>query len=188
MGADLYIKKVHDKVRAEHDAAFEAAVDARDEAKNKAAKANTRAFLAKSDTARAKHEAAKAKWDKKAEELQKVVSAEYDAMYSEGYFRDSYNASGVLNRMGLSWWQDVIPMLNRASNLAGAKLKQFRQMIEDHPVEITLEEIANTPYITLDDGENSPQSWLDYYVARRQRLIEFVDQAIKLRTGIYCSL
>lgn len=45
------------------------------------------------------------------------VEKYYELMNSEGCFRDSYNATGVLNRLGLSWWQDVMPLLTKTSNL-----------------------------------------------------------------------
>ena len=38
-----------------------------------------------------------------AEAAQAEVAKYFDLMYSEGYFRDSYNVTNVLWRLGLTW-------------------------------------------------------------------------------------
>ena len=48
-------------------------------------------------------------------EAQKRAEECYEKMYERGYFRDSYNDSNLLWKFDLSWWDDMIPMLNAQS-------------------------------------------------------------------------
>ena len=102
MGADLYIEKLHQPLRQKYEPLFEAAVRRRD------------ALPPKSRKARA---------------AQKEVTRYYDLMYSQGYFRDSYNASNVLNRLGLSWWVDVKPLCTPDRRLRDGPLRRFRDLV-----------------------------------------------------------
>src|SRR5689334_13052050 len=80
MGADLYIRKIHNVQEAKWRPKFDEAIALRDSAVDKDAQA----------------------------EAQKLVDEAYDGLNApEGYFRDSYNGTSVLNRLGLSWWQDM---------------------------------------------------------------------------------
>ena len=186
MGADLYIEKVFRPQNEAHKAQFDMAVTARDLAMARAGKSRGH-----SDIPPAPTEDRRQAWAEKAEEYQKIVDQEYDAMYAQGYFRDSYNASSVLWQMGLSWWADVIPMLNKRGNLSGAKLREFRQMLVDRPIKVTLKDLRKNLKehgAALDKEENSPRAWRDHFIKKREELIAFVDEAIKLRTCIRCSL
>lgn len=186
MGADLYILKFHDAARAEHQPKFDAACRERDVAWEKAGMGRYRSSPNVVPTL-----SQRAEWAVKAETAQKVVDAEYDAMHGESYFRDSYNASCLLQYMGLSWWQDVVPMLNSKGNLTLPKLREFLKMLEEHPVNITLKALRHTLVTnnaTIDRGENSPRAWRDHFIQRRLELIAFVKLARKRRNVIHCSL
>ena len=120
---------------------------------------------------------------------QEAVDREYDAMFPEdGYFRDSYNGSSVLNRMGLSWWQDVIPLLSRAGYLQGANLDKFIEMLETHEVEPRTAAELRADHCQVDSGDNSPDGWHAHLVQKRERLIAFAKRAKAMRVGIYASL
>lgn len=120
---------------------------------------------------------------------QEAVDAAYAKIYpDDGYFRDSYNATSVLNRMGLSWWQDVVPLLTRAGYLSGPRLDTFIKMLESHPVEFRTAEQLKADHATVDNGENSPEGWHNYMTDKRERLIAFAKRAKSLRCGIYASL
>lgn len=155
MGADLYIRKLSDKCREEHEPRFNAACKHRD-------------ALAKDPTATL---------DQK-NEAQDAVHEAHDAMYAEGYFRDSYNLTSVLWRLGLSWWNDVIPMLDDDGNLTGDNLTKFRTMVAD----AKYEPVTETP------NEESIEEWNKYYTEKRARLLAFLDKAIELGEPIDCSL
>lgn len=81
MGADIYLKSISDKAKAEHQPMFNAACRRR--------------------------EAATTEDERKA--IQAEVERHYDAMYpDDGYFRDSYNRTSLFWLYGLSWWQSPI--------------------------------------------------------------------------------
>src|SRR5512146_3228468 len=97
MGADLYIESISNKQKATYEPLFNAAVRARESNKDESRK----------------------------DELQAEVSKYYDLMYAEGYFRDSYNITSVLKRLGLSWWKDVGPLLNKKGYLSPTKARKL---------------------------------------------------------------
>ena len=35
------------------------------------------------------------------------IESIYDEESGDGYFRDSYNPTSILNKLGLDWWADV---------------------------------------------------------------------------------
>jgi hypothetical protein len=76
MGADLYIRAIHDPIVEKYQPLFDKAVRRRD--------------ALPSDS-------------NEQEVAQQEVEKYYDLMYSEGYFRDSYNSTNVLWTLGLSW-------------------------------------------------------------------------------------
>ncbi len=90
MGADLYITALYEPTHEKWEPEFERAARARDEAPDEASR--------KAAQVRVEHA--------------------YGQMYSRGYFRDSYNDWNLLWKFGLSWWTDVIPMLNSEGCLA----------------------------------------------------------------------
>jgi hypothetical protein len=164
MGADLYINKLSQPCQKKWKPVFDKAVEKRNEAK--------------------------AKGNKEAEEsFQKQVSEAYDKMYSEGYFRDSYNASSVLATLGLSWWADVAPLQNKQGNITGKNLLKFLKMVEEAKQELPTKEGLKGSHAQVDEeGENSVEGWHKYYTEKRIRLIEFIKQAIKLKSPIQASL
>lgn len=66
---------------------------------------------------------------KEQDTAQHEVEKYYELMYSEGYFRDSYNATNVLWTLELSWWRDVTPLLSKDRELTGDNLKRFRDQV-----------------------------------------------------------
>ena len=66
---------------------------------------------------------------------QTKVEHAFSRMYERGYFRDSYNDNNLLRKFGLSWWDDVIPMLNDGGDLSVGQAERLLEMLEDrHPV------------------------------------------------------
>jgi hypothetical protein len=115
MGADLYIRSISDKARAEHKPAFEKAVAQRDRVKTRRAQ-----------------KAAQAR-----------VEAAYDRMYGQGYFRDSYNPSSLAWALGISWWRDVVPQLDDESMLSVELTRVLRERIAAATVAPDEEQLAN---------------------------------------------
>jgi hypothetical protein len=162
MGADLYIEKIHHPLMQKYEPLFEAAVRRRD------------SFPSQS---------------KEAEAAQREVTKYYDLMYSEGYFRDSYNATSVLWRLGLSWWEDVTPLCTKKRKLRHDKLRKFRDMVANANLELpSKEEIENHSGKVDEEGENSLAEWHKYFIEKQNELLAFLDKAIELKSPIHCSL
>jgi hypothetical protein len=49
------------------------------------------------------------------------ISGENNLHNAKAYFRDSYNMSNVLWTLNLSWWQDVLPLLDEKLELKGKR-------------------------------------------------------------------
>ncbi len=162
MGADLYIQQIHKPIMEKYQPLFDAAVIKRD-------------ALPKDSQ----------KWKAAQEEVTKY----YDLMYSEGYFRDSYNCTSVLWTLDLSWWRDVTPLCDENRDLKGENLKKFRKIVANANQWLPSRRQLKKQHATVDqEGENCLEEWHKLYTEKRQRLLAFLDQAIQSKTSIHCSL
>lgn len=158
MGADLTIRKYYEQSVEKYEGKFNEACQRRN--------------LAKSQ--------------KQKEKIQASVERYYRLMHgSRGYFRDSYNGTSVLNALGLSWWQDVIPMLDKKGDLSPEKAKELIDMVKE----------AKMPKIDLGwlrdnglDSTDSPMLWRKYFVDKRRDLLKFLSIAVREDLKIHCSL
>jgi hypothetical protein len=112
----------------------------------------------------------------------------YDLMFMEGYFRDSYNVTCLLNWLGLSWWHDVIPLCTDRRILQAEKLRQFRNMVARAKLEPVTRKKIVARGGTVDQGENSLDEWHRYFMEKHAELVVFLDQALDLNTHVTCSL
>jgi len=161
MGADLYIEKIHKPILEKYEPLFEAAVRRRDR------------------LPRGSKEAAAA---------QAEVVKYYDLMFAEGYFRDSYNVTCLLNWLGLSWWRNVIPLCTQAHKLRQDRLRKFRDMVANAKLEPVTKEKIEERGGTVDDRENSLDEWHRYFMEKHAELVVLLDHAIELNTHVTCSL
>lgn len=162
MGADLYIEQIHRPLIQKYQPSFDAAVRGRDRLP---------------------------RGSPQAEAAQAEVEQYYGRMYAEGCFRDAYNVTGVLGRLGLSWWRDVIPLCTRKQELRDDPLRKFRDMVARAPLRLpTRAQLKKERVKLTDSGEDSLEAWHRYYRERREQLLAFLDRAIALNTHIRCSL
>lgn len=161
MGADLYIQKLFKPNQEKYRPLFDAAVYTRD---------------VTSST-----EAQKKKAQDKVDEY-------YSKMYSKGYFRDSYNSSSFFWRLGLSWWNDVIPMLNKKGELTVTKAKKLRYMVTSAEFKPATREELIQMGAAVDEEMNSVEAWNKSFLDARDEFVKFLDEAIKAKLPIYCSL
>jgi hypothetical protein len=149
MGADLYLRSEFDAHFGRWEDRFKGAVAERDlHAKGTAAYA----------------------------EAQREVVRCFGRMYERGHFRDPYNPGSVLLRMGLSWWRDVIPLLDEDGRLRPEKARSLIGLIEGRGG-------AFSEALAL-----LPASERRYLEGRRQKLLEFLARAVELNEAIDCSL
>lgn len=162
MGADLYIEKLRRPVKAEWQPKFDAAVSLRNAATDEIAKSAA----------------------------QKLINEAYDHLHAdEHYFRDSYNATSVLQRLGLSWWRDLEPDVHDEDadiNVSPEACRVFLEKIQSAEfVPITRAELESR-HATVDDDENSAEVWNKYFSEKRDRLVAFLKRAIE-NGGMYAS-
>mgnify|MGYP000293477916 CR=1 FL=1 len=118
------------------------------------------------------------------EAAQSAVSSAHSALYSApSYFRDSYNESSLLSRIGLSWWTDVIPLCEASScppssecNIDVPHLQSFLSLLS-----------SRAPRGTALPFPASPSDDPSYFTSKLERLYSFLDSAI-LHGGAYFSL
>jgi hypothetical protein len=149
MGADLYITALNEKQRQQWEKRFERAARQRDRLPD------------------GTPEHAQA---------QKRVELCYDKMRARGYFRDSYNDSDLLWKFGLSWWRDIIPLLEDDRYLSVGKTTKLLAMLKEHEPDFE-RNVADVP-------EQSKQ----YFHRKYEALQNFLGEAIALDLPIECSL
>lgn len=160
MGADLYIEKVYKKNQETFGPLFQAAVTLRDEATTEDLKVLG----------------------------QKLVDHFYRKLHDEGYFRDSYNGTNCLNRLGLSWWADVSEkFVNKQGRMSVTNAKKFLALVDPLPVQKVNEAWLKENHCTVD-ANNTVDRWNQMYLDGKLELVAFLKKAIELKEPIDCSL
>lgn len=119
--------------------------------------------------------------------IQKLVSIAYDEMYAVGYFREGYGGGGVLSRLGLSWWQDFGKVVNKQGFVSPRGAKKFLKIMQQSQF-APIKEFAEKQKLTVDDKENSLQSWDKHHARRKKELEKFLQTAIDLKEPIRASI
>lgn len=116
-------------------------------------------------------------WDEASRNAAQVrVEHAYGQMYSRGYFRDSYNDWNLLWKFGLSWWTDVIPMLNSEGCLAPEQAACLLATLKERE-----------PAFKAALGKLQPRDQA-YFRERYAELQQFLNEAIALKKPVVCSL
>ena len=108
----------------------------------------------------------------------------YDKIYKQGdvYFRDSYNSGSVMWAMGMSWWDDVVPMLDQDGNLSHEDTLKLVNKITDAPINVSADFLENMPdEWTIDDAQK-------YLREEQQKLVGFLMRAVETDDTVGCSL
>lgn len=159
MGADLYIKSLWEPNYKRNLPKFERAVAKRNKCKGDSPE-----------------------YDKAQADVMKYA----DLMNSIGYFRDSYNSTSVLWRLGLSWWQDVKPNEDGCISIADAK--KLLVHVRNAPLQAVTRQWLLDNHCKVGDGKSSVEGWNEYYREKRERLIAFLEKSIELNEPIEASL
>ena len=178
MGADIYLKSVSDKARAEREPEFSAAVAVRDSLTCSPLYDPNNSF--------------KVIGPPEYVEAQRRVNEAYNKMHKDGYFRDSYNSGSLFWLLGLSWWTDVGDRLDDEGNLNADGLAWLKTELETREVP---NEVDIAAYFQEKgrgawggEGEENPKELCEYYERERQALIALVSQAQELGEPLYCSV
>lgn len=95
---------------------------------------------------------------------------------NDARFRDSYNSWNVLNKFGLSWWADVLPLLEDDRLLQPEQARALQRMLDrrEHVFQENLAKLEETERV--------------FFEKKRDRLRALLEEAIKSEQGIECSL
>ena len=149
MGADLYINTLYQPNYRKWEREFKKAVKVRDGLKPET---------------------------KEHQQAQAEVEEAFERMHERGYFRDPYNNNDLLWKFGLSWWDDVIPMLDAGGDLSPEQAKKLVGMLDENQAKLQ-ESIS-----TMSEKERR------YFVDRYADLLRFLNEAIELDAPIHASL
>lgn len=148
MGADLYINTIYEQQRQRYEPGFDKWVKIRDQATT----------------------------EEERERAQRRVNWYLDRLHERGYFRDPYNPADLLWQFQLSWWSDVLPLVNDKDDLGVATSgKLLTRLREREPV---FEESL----------KSRDQRWQKYFRRRYEVLKAFLKEAIDRNEPIHCSL
>jgi DNA-directed RNA polymerase specialized sigma24 family protein len=109
-------------------------------------------------------------------QAQAEVEQAYQKTHERGYFRDPYNNNDLLWKFGLSWWEDVIPMLDAGGDLSPAQAKELLGMLQENQEQFR----ANLAKMPPEERR--------YFLDRYADLQKFLNEAIELDAPIHASL
>ena len=101
---------------------------------------------------------------------------------STGYYRDSYNMYSVIRPLGLSWWRDVIPMLDKDGYLSVEREKELLGIVES-AFESFVDDADTNQELKIYTKE-----YTKYIKKNIKELISFLKESIKRGEAIACSL
>ena len=125
---------------------------------------------------------------KEAAEAQEEVERYFRLMRSEGYFRDPYKISSMLATLELTWWGDVASLCNERGELKGESLKRFREMVAGAKQHLPSKKEFGKDHGQVNHNGNGLSEWHKHFIDKRMKLLAFLDHAIELDTAIDCSL
>lgn len=193
MGADLYIMSLNNQAREKYESKWDKAVKERDSLfklnpeLGSLAISYTVGYTEVSPRQLTLISKDKELFDKMVKIQNKVVLY-YNKMNSEGYFRDSYNVSSIMSRLGLSWWKDVVPLKNKKGEISVRNCKKLLAMVEDANLHLPTKEELIASNARIDDDEYSVAEWHKLFKKRKQMLVKFIKLAIELDEPIVASL
>ena len=101
--------------------------------------------------------------------------------------RESDGGGGVLNRLGLSWWQDFGKVVNKQGFVSPRGAKKFLAILQQAQF-APIEAYAKEKGLTVDDKSNSLAAWDKFHKARKKELEKFLQTAIDLKEPIRASI
>jgi hypothetical protein len=168
MGADLYIRKLYEPNRAKYEPLFDKWVKKRDEAKTEKEK-----------------EKARAKTD-----------LYYEKMYSDGYFRDSYNCTSLMWQYDLSWWSDMGNGVRiKGGEMAPGACKKLltdldarKSVFEANLALLAAGKARHFDYADDYKTKEGRQRWVAFFIQKDEQFKKFLRKAIELNSPIDCSI
>jgi len=111
----------------------------------------------------------------------KEMQAERKSLNETRYYRDSYNASNLLWRYSMSWWALSDQYCDDEGMMGKEGIMAIRQGTS-YPVDE--EQIR----IDFADHEDGPDSWVEYFKEKREKLHAFLQLALEKDAMLLCSV
>ena len=154
MGADLYIDSVIEEAKNKYGSKFKYWANKRDELQGGSPE----------------HAVA-----------QKKAQYYYRMMFpSKGYFRDSYNDSGLFPILGMSWW--MLKYIDDEGEISVENCKLFLQEIRRKKVP------SLACWVNGRKVKGDGEEWRRYFEKKRKGLMAFLSRAIKLGETVKASV
>ena len=120
-------------------------------------------------------------------ELLKTQPALHDAkkILDDCYFYDPYSYLSVMWAMGMSWWQEIIPMLKNDGHLPLDNCEKLIKILENTDVFPERSIISDIDGDRAETDENFNQEYMEN---KKERLIQFLKKSIDNKIPIKCSL
>ena len=132
--------------------------------------------------------AEKANYDdgsKEFKEARKKLMKLYDKLYSSDcYYRDSYNEGSLLWALGLSWWDDIMKLIDDEGNMSAIRADEFLDLLDG--AEITISE--NFQKQAYEDESWSHDDCVSHFEKRKEELVDFLKKCIETEDTIGCSI
>jgi len=107
-----------------------------------------------------------------------------------GYFRDSYNVSNILWRLGLSYWELDKEYDFKDGNMSVEQAKDFlNRVLNGRSVfDRFIKEELTEKWLKDNHATAGVKGWIDYWRTKYYSLVQFLNRAIELDSPIYWSV
>ena len=133
-------------------------------------------------------------WQGGIDKESKALAKEFEKLQETHYFRDSYNATSLFWRLGLSWWQlagdDIIDDNNVMSAInIQLLLERFYEVRGDRLSDDAIEKWhgANMENEMISD-EQTWQEWAEYFREKGERFEQFCKRTLENDGHWQCSV
>lgn len=196
MGADVYLRSVSDEAERAWKPLFHLAVKARDadrlganvkrrvieEVKGRAAEVYASDLALSTRLMETIHLLGQKSRAERKEAMQTLVTLAYDQMNARGYYRDSYNQSNLLWRLGMNYWGYINELLDGSCLMSVANMRKLADDIK-HATIIPTGQMEGDERLT-----GGAEEWDVYFLQKKADLLALMEQAIAKKEPLYWSV
>ena len=121
------------------------------------------------------------------------ISTVYDRDEDAGYYRDSYNATNILWKLGLSWWKlyEEYKLGDNDSTMTPEQAKDFLGMVETRKplLDKFLEEELSIEWLEANHCvADDLDGWMELWTNKYDELVRFLNLSISEDSPIVWSV
>lgn len=196
MGADVYLRSVSNAAEQAWKPLFDLAVKARDadrlgthvklqiitEVKGRAAEVHATDPALSERLMETIHMLGQKSRAQRRESMQTLVMLAFDQMNAKGYYRDSYNQSNLLWRLGMNYWGYINELLDGSCLMSVANMRKLADDIK-HATIIPAGQMEGDEHLSGILSE-----WDTYFAEKKADLLALMQQAIDKKEPLYWSV